>query len=147
MISKIVAYVHLLHLAVLVLTLHKDVLEEVVVVLLHLLVGHIGQMGAVGRLGRVLRIDVEVGEKHGLGEGRLVVDPAAAIPVSAGALVGKIRKYDRTDQNIILPVLKKKEQFTLSFSVPKMLAKYSAIFRSRSKIKILYMRQASLKTM
>ena len=54
--------------------------------LLHLLVGHIGQVGAVGRLGRVLRIDVEVGEKHGLGEGRLVVDPAAAITVGAGAL-------------------------------------------------------------
>ena len=92
-------------------------------------------MGAIGRLGGVLRVDVEVGEKHSLREGRLVVDPAAAIPVSAGAWVGKIRKYDRTDQNVILPVLKKKEQFTLSFSVPKILARYSAIFYSKSKIR------------
>ena len=80
------------HLAIFILALHEDVLEEVVVVLLHLLVGHIGQVGAVGRLGRVLRVDVEVGEKHRLGEGRLVVDPAAAITVGAGAWGGEIRK-------------------------------------------------------
>ena len=147
MITEIVAHVHLFnlkgkvfvnrhlsrdklldHLAIFILALHEDVLEKVVVVLLHLLVGHIGQVGAIRRLGGVLRVDVEVGEKHSLREGRLVVDPAAAIPVSAGAWVGKIRKYDRTDQNVILPVLKKKEQFTLSFSVPKILARYSAIF-------------------
>ena len=80
------------NLAIFILALHEDVLEEVVVVLLHLLVGHIGQVGAVGRLGRVLRVDVEVGEKHRLGEGRLVVDPAAAITVGAGAWGGEIRK-------------------------------------------------------
>ena len=73
------------NLAVFILALHEDVLEEIVVVLLHLLVGHIGQMGAISRLGRVLRVDVEVGEQNSLGEGRLVVDPTAAITVGAGS--------------------------------------------------------------
>lgn len=38
MVAQIVAHIHLLYLTVLVLQLHKDVLEEVVVMLLHLLV-------------------------------------------------------------------------------------------------------------
>ena len=73
------------YLAIFILALHEHVLKEVVVVLLHLLVGHIGQMGAISRLGRVLRVDVEVGEQDRLGEGWLVVDPTAAITVGAGS--------------------------------------------------------------
>ena len=57
--------------------------------LLHLLVGYVGQVGAVSGLGRVLGVDVEVGEEHRLGEGGLVVDPAAAVPVSAGTCGGQ----------------------------------------------------------
>ena len=72
------------NLSIFVLALHEDILEEVVVVLLHLLVGHVGQVRAVSRLGRVLGVDVEVGEEDRLGEGRLVVDPAAPISMSAG---------------------------------------------------------------
>jgi len=84
MISKIVAYVHLLHLAILVVTLHKDILEEVVVVLLHLLVRHISEVGAVGRLGAVLWINVQVLEYNSLREGRFVVDSGAAVTMTAG---------------------------------------------------------------
>ena len=39
-----------------------------------------------------------------------------------------------SDRSFFLPVLKKKEQFTLSFSVPKILARYSAIFIANLKI-------------
>ena len=84
MVSQIVADVHLLHLSILVLALHEDVLEEVIIVLLHLFVGHVGQMRAISSLGRVLGVDVEVGEEDRLGEGWLVVDPAAPVSVSAG---------------------------------------------------------------
>ena len=70
------------HLSVFVFTLHKDIFKEVVIVLLHLLISHIGQMGAVCSLGRVLRVDVEVREEHRLGEGWLVVNPAASVTVS-----------------------------------------------------------------
>jgi hypothetical protein len=37
-------------LSVLVLTLHEDVLKEVVVMVLHLLVSNVGQVGSVSRL-------------------------------------------------------------------------------------------------
>ena len=75
------------HLAVFVLTLHKDIFKEVVVVLLHLLISHIGQVGAVCCLGRVLGVDVEVGEEHRLGEGWLVVNPAASVTVSTSTCI------------------------------------------------------------
>ena len=73
------------HLSIFILALHKDVLEEVVIVFLHLLVRHIGKMGSVGSLGRVLRVDVQVGEQDSLGEGGLVVDSAAPVSVSTGS--------------------------------------------------------------
>ena len=76
------------YLAILVLTLDKHVLEEVVVVLLHLLVGHVGQVGAVSGLGRVLGVDVEVGEEHRLGERGLVVDPGAPVTVGTSSWNG-----------------------------------------------------------
>lgn len=41
MITQIVANIHFFDFAVLVLTFHENVLEKVVVVLLHLLIGHI----------------------------------------------------------------------------------------------------------
>lgn len=85
-VAQVVAHVHLLDLAVLVLALHEHVLEEVVVVLLHLLVGHIGhQMRAIGRLGRVLRVHVQILEQDRLRESGFVVDARAPVAVSAGA--------------------------------------------------------------
>jgi hypothetical protein len=42
----------------LVFCLYENVLEEVVVMLLHLLIADVGQVGAVGGLGRVLWVDV-----------------------------------------------------------------------------------------
>ena len=82
-IAEVVANVHLLNVAVLVLTLDEAVLEEVVVVFLHLLVGHVSQVGAVGGLGRVLRVDVEILQDDRLRERWLVVDPRASFAVSA----------------------------------------------------------------
>ena len=52
---------------------------------LHLLIADsLPDMTSIRRLGRVLGVDVEVGEEDRLGEGRLVVDPAAPISMSAG---------------------------------------------------------------
>ena len=85
MIAEVVANVHLLHLPILVLTLDKDVLKKVVIVLLHLLIGNIGQMAPVGGFGRVLRVDVEVLQQDGLRERRLVVDPRTSLAVRASA--------------------------------------------------------------
>ena len=89
MIAKVVANVHLLHLPILVLTLDEDVLEKVVVMLLHLLIGNIGQMAPVGGFGRVLRVDVEVLQQDGLRERRLVVDPRTSLAVGARTRLSK----------------------------------------------------------
>ena len=59
---------------------------------LHLLVSHIGQVGPVCRLGRVLGVYVEVGEEHGLGEGRLVVDAAASVAVGTSSCNMRLNK-------------------------------------------------------
>ena len=88
-VTKVVANVHLLHLPVLVLTLDEDVLEKVVIVLLHLLIGNIGQMAPVGGFGRVLRVDVEVLQQDGLRERRLVVDPRTSLTVGARTRLSK----------------------------------------------------------
>ena len=85
MIAEVVTNVHLLHLPILVLTLDEDVLEKVVIVLLHLLIGNIGQMAPVGGFGRVLGVDVEVLQQDGLRERRLVVDPRTSLAVRASA--------------------------------------------------------------
>ena len=50
LITKVMANESAPNLSVFVFALNKDVLEEVVVVLLHLLVGHVGQVGAVSSL-------------------------------------------------------------------------------------------------
>ena len=77
MISQIVTNVHFFYWAVLVLKLNKDLLEEVVVVLLHFNVGH-GSHGEVVDLGVLVQP-----EKHdGLGEGGLVVETGAAVAVT-----------------------------------------------------------------
>lgn len=47
-IAQVIANVHLLDFAVLVLGFDEDVFEEVVVVLLHLLIADVGQVGTVG---------------------------------------------------------------------------------------------------
>lgn len=52
---------------------------------LHLLVRDVGQVRAVSRLGRILRVDVQILEDNGLGEGGLVVDPGATLAVTTGA--------------------------------------------------------------
>ena len=66
-------------------TLHEHVLEEVVEVLLHLLVGDVGQVTAVRGLGRVLRVHVQVLQHDRLAEGGLVVQPRAALAVTTRA--------------------------------------------------------------
>ena len=76
-VPEVVAHVHLLDLSVFVLALHEDVLEEVVVVVLHLLVRDVGEVGPVRSLGGVLGVNVEVLEDARLGEGGLVVDPGS----------------------------------------------------------------------
>uniref|UniRef100_A0A2M4B2T8 Putative secreted protein n=1 Tax=Anopheles triannulatus TaxID=58253 RepID=A0A2M4B2T8_9DIPT len=86
MVAEVVAHVHLLDLAVFVLALDEHVLEEVVVVFLHLLVRHVRhEMTAVGRLGRVLRVHVQVLQQASLREGGLVVDARTPIPMPAGS--------------------------------------------------------------
>ena len=52
---------------------------------LHFFVSNIGQMWSISSLGWVLRIDVEILEEDGLGEGGLVVDPWASLTVCAGS--------------------------------------------------------------
>ena len=102
---------------------------------LHLFItDSLANVTSVCRLGRVLRVDVEVGEQHRLGEGRLVVDPAAAITVGTSSWIYGRKLASMHQIQFDLPVLKKKEQFTLSFSVPKILARYSAIFIANLKI-------------
>merc|ERR1740128_1006513 len=85
MVSQVVTHIHLLDLSVFVLALHKDVLEEVVVMLLHLLVCHVRQMGSIRCLCRVLRVDVKILKEEGLRKRRLVVNPGTTFAVSAGA--------------------------------------------------------------
>ena len=88
-IAKVVTNVHLLHLPILVLTLDEDVLEKVVIVLLHLFIGNISQMAPVGGFGRVLRVDVEVLQQDRLRERRLVVDPRTSLTMGASARLSK----------------------------------------------------------
>jgi len=85
MVSQVVAHIHLLNLSVFVLALDKDVLEEVVVVLLHLLVCNVRQMGSVRCLCRVLRVNVKILKEEGLRKRRLVVNPGTTLAVSTGA--------------------------------------------------------------
>jgi len=81
MIAQIVADVHLLDLAVLVLHFKKDVFEKVIVVLLLL---HVGDGGcSFGRGGRVLQVAVTVLEHDGLGESGFVVQPGTGGAVTA----------------------------------------------------------------
>jgi len=85
MVTKVVTHVHLLNLSVFILALNKHILEEVVVMFLHLLVRHVGEMGAVSGLCGVLRVDVQVLQQNCLGESWFIVDPRAPISVGAGA--------------------------------------------------------------
>ena len=85
MISQIVAHVHLLNLAIFILGLDEDILKEVVVMLLHLFIGHIGQMRSVRRFGRILRVDVQILEDDRLRKGRFVVDSGASFAVTTRA--------------------------------------------------------------
>ena len=72
------------YLSVFVLALDKDVLEEVVVVLLHLLVAHrLSQMASISSFGRILWVDVEVLDDQGLRECWLVMNSATPVPMPA----------------------------------------------------------------
>ena len=85
-IPEVVAHVRLLNPSVLVLALDEHLLEEVVVVLLHLLVAYrLPDVAPIGGLGRVLGVDVEVLQHKRLAEGWLIVDPTAAVSVPAGS--------------------------------------------------------------
>lgn len=82
-VAQVVADVHLLDLPVLLLQLCEHLLEEVIVVFLHLHVAHV-TVRAVCRLGRVLWIPVQVEQHYGLAESRFVVKPRAPVSVPAG---------------------------------------------------------------
>lgn len=85
-IAEIVAYVHLLDLAILVFTFDENVFEEVVIMLLHFLIRYIcDQMRAIRALGRVLRIYIQILKQTCLAERGLVVDTRASVTVTAGA--------------------------------------------------------------
>ena len=87
MITQVIADIHLLNLSILVLALHEHLLEEVVIVLLHLLVGHSlpGHVTAISSFSRVLRVNVEVLENNSLAESGFVVDPTAPVTVTTGS--------------------------------------------------------------
>ena len=84
------------------LTLDKHILEEVVEVLLHLLVGDIGQVAAVGRLGRVLRVHVQVLQHDRLTEGGLVVQAGAALAMTTCADLEVERTVDSGGRGTML---------------------------------------------
>lgn len=100
-IPQVVAHIHLFDLPVLLLQFGEHFLEEVIVVFLHLHVAHVTVRSVCG-LGGVLWIPIQVEQHYGLAESRLVVKTGAPVPVPAGP--------------------------DLSFSVPNIDAKYSAIF-------------------
>lgn len=72
MIPQVVAHVHFLHLAVLLLHLREDLLKKLIIVLLHLHVAD-GTGQTISRLSTVLRVPVNVQEGNRLAERRLVV--------------------------------------------------------------------------
>lgn len=85
-IAQVVADVHFLYLSVLVFAFNEDILKEIVVVLLHLFVGHVRhKMWPVCGFGRILRVHVEVLEECGLTKCRFVVYPRTSISMSAGS--------------------------------------------------------------
>jgi len=110
-VSKVVTDIHLFNFSVLLFCLDETVFKKVVVVLLHLLVSHVGQVRPIGRLGRVLGIDVQVLKHNRLRERRLVVQPGAAVTVTASANLEKEGTVD------------------LVLLVPKIEARYSAILK------------------
>ena len=90
MVTKVVADIHLFNLSILVLNLDEDLLEEVVVMFLHLLItDSLSDVTSIRGLGRVLRVDVEVLQQDGLRERRLVVDPRTSLAVGARARLSK----------------------------------------------------------
>ena len=86
-ITKIITHIHLFYLSIFILTLYKHFLEEVVIVLLHLLVGHglASHVASVCCFGGILWIYVQILEDNGLAESWFVVNSAASIPVSASS--------------------------------------------------------------
>lgn len=91
-------------------------------------------MASIGGLGRVLRVHVQVLQQHRLREGGLVVDARAPISMAAGAdfevegavdSAGKCGKLVNLLAGGILRLSLGKTY--LSFSVPKIEARYSAI--------------------
>lgn len=84
--AQVVADVHLLDLAVLVLHLEEELLEDAVEVGLHLLrVVRVEHLVVPRVHGRAQRVDVQVLEQHGLRERRLVVHFRALLAVPARA--------------------------------------------------------------
>jgi len=81
-VTQVVANVHFLDLAVFILHLHEDVLEEVVIVLLEFHVRY--HRGRIGRGRCILRVPVAVLQDYGLGEGGFVVKSRARSAVTTG---------------------------------------------------------------
>lgn len=119
-IPQVVAHIHLFNLPVLLLQFRKHLLEEVIIVFLHLHVAHVTMRSVCG-LGGVLWIPVQVEQHYGLAESRFVVKPGAPVPVPAGP--------------------------DLSFSVPNIEAKYSAIFTRTLQFCLLFTSLPSLRSM
>ena len=83
-------------------------------------------MTSVRRFRRVLRVHVQVLEEAGLGESRFVVDAGASVPVPASPdfeVEGTVDSRTCSCNGALFEL-----RTYLSFSVPKIDAKYSAIF-------------------
>lgn len=83
-VAQVIAHVHLLHLAVLLLHLCENLLKELIIVLLHFHIAD-GTAGSVSGLCTVLGITVDVLNQDGLAEGWFVVQSRAAVPMSASS--------------------------------------------------------------
>ena len=83
MVSQIVTDVHLLNFAIFVLHFQKDVLEEVVVMLLHFYVGN--GVGHFRRSCGILGVAVAILKHDGLREGGFVVQSGACGSVTASS--------------------------------------------------------------
>lgn len=86
MVSQIIADIHFLNLAVLVLAFHENVLKKVVIVLLHFFIRHVGhQVASIGGFSRVLGVHVKILQKTGLGKRWFIVDSRTPVSMAASS--------------------------------------------------------------
>ena len=99
---------------------------------LHFLVRHIRQVGSVRSLGRVLGVDVQILQQNCLRESWPEENLISNFKLEENIDAYLLCILEHRSPWVQAPILKKKEQLTLSFSVPNILAKYSAIFESET---------------